>query len=87
MKYRTKPVVKEALQLNHENLPKIWEWMGEAYHGHGETGDDARLSLPISTLEGVMTAYEGDFIIKGLKGEFYPCKPEIFEATYEAVSS
>lgn len=41
--------------------------------------------LGISTLEGIMTAKKGDFIIKGVKGEFYPCKPDIFEETYEAV--
>jgi mRNA degradation ribonuclease J1/J2 len=41
--------------------------------------------LKIHTLEGVMTAIEGDFIIKGVKGEFYPCKPDIFEQTYEQV--
>ena len=41
--------------------------------------------IHITTLEGVMTASKGDFIIKGVKGEFYPCKPDIFEATYEVV--
>lgn len=45
-----------------------------------------RLSLLIPTLEGVMQATEGDWIIRGVKGEMYPCKPEIFEATYEPVS-
>jgi len=41
--------------------------------------------MHIPTLEGVMTAQENDWIIKGVQGEFYPCKPDIFEATYEAV--
>lgn len=41
--------------------------------------------LKIKTLEGVMTAIEGDYIIKGVKGEFYPCKPDIFKETYEEV--
>lgn len=41
--------------------------------------------LSVQTLEGKMTALKGDWIIKGIKGEFYPCKPEIFEATYEPV--
>jgi hypothetical protein len=48
--------------------------------GSGEPG-----TLSINTLEGTMTAVEGDWIIKGVKGEFYPCKPDIFEATYDRV--
>lgn len=48
--------------------------------------DEFVLGMQIGTLEGVMTAVEGDWIIKGLKGEFYPCKPDIFEASYEAVA-
>lgn len=85
MKYRSKPVIKEAIQLTHENLEKIWTWMGDAYIEHSVTGDDQYISMPIPTLEGVMLAGEGDYIIKGLKGEFYPCKQDIFEATYEKV--
>ena len=46
-----------------------------------------RPAITIDTLEGVMTASEGDFIIRGVKGELYPCKPDIFAATYEAVDS
>jgi len=49
----------------------------------GEWGSDRRLVIP--TLEGRMIAEPGDWIIKGIKGEFYPCKPDIFEATYEVV--
>lgn len=60
--------------------------MGDAYTGHGTTGNDQRLSLPIKTLEGTMTADEGDFIVKGVKGEFYPCKPDIFPMTNEEVA-
>lgn len=85
MKYRKKPVMIEALQLNHENLPKIWDWMGDAYTSHDQFGDEQILSLPIKTLEGTMEAQQGDFIIKGIKGEFYPCKEEIFNASYEKV--
>ena len=46
---------------------------------------ETRIGLKIPTLEGVMVGTEGDWIIKGIKGEIYPCKPDIFEATYEAV--
>ncbi len=81
MKFRKKPVVIEAMLLNDDNLPKIWDWMGDAYLGHGES--EGVTDLKISTLEGVMTANVGDWIIKGVKGEFYPCKPDIFALTYE----
>lgn len=78
MKYRKKPVVIEAFRLGFECIP---EWFmqklvnGEA-HLYGEQAE-------ITTLEGVMSANFGDFIIKGVKGEVYPCKPDIFYATYE----
>jgi hypothetical protein len=75
MKYRKKPVVIEALQWtgNHEEM--------ETFIGaHGDVGLDY---VWIETLEGVMIAKIGDYVIKGVKGEFYPCKPDIFEATYE----
>lgn len=77
-KYRKKPVVIEAVQfLGDENLQEILEWMGDVI----AMGDYMR----ILTLEGEMTAQRSDWIIKGVKGEFYPCKPDIFEATYEEV--
>lgn len=84
MKYRKKPVVIEAMQLTNENIEKIWTWMGDAYTGHEGYGDEHSLALTIKTLEGDMAAIDGDWIIKGIKGEFYPCKPDIFEETYEA---
>ena len=78
MKFRKKPVVIEAVQydgtlqsLEAFNIPSVSQYLGS---------DTAQ----IETLEGVMTARVGDWIIKGVKGEFYPCKPDIFEATYEA---
>lgn len=58
-------------------FPKQSEIIGSRSEGN------AKLLIP--TLEGVMEASEGDYIIKGVKGEFYPCKPDIFEATYEPV--
>jgi hypothetical protein len=51
----------------------------------GVEGGNGRIGLLIPTLEGLMIGLENDWIIKGIKGEFYPCKPDIFEATYELV--
>lgn len=80
-KYRKKPVTIEALYLRHGITPsEIREFYPEAVVSFSNT---ATLSVLISTLEGVMTARLGDWIIKGVAGEFYPCKDEIFKATYE----
>lgn len=80
-KYRKKPVVIEAWLVTDDpdDNDALLEWLGdEAYL---DDDDD----IAIDTLEGTMTARTGDYIIRGVKGEFYPCKPDIFEATYEAV--
>jgi len=79
MKYRKKPVVIDAIQFVGENHNEIAEFVGSACRMHTEN------DLTISTLEGAMNASKGDFIIKGVNGEFYPCKPDIFHKTYEAV--
>ncbi len=76
-RYRKKPVVIEAVHLIGSNKFVVADWCHGAAHDNG--------TVDISTLEGVMTANVGDWIIKGVKGEFYPCKPDIFEATYEPV--
>lgn len=86
MKYRKKPVIIEAVQFedNSDRIIEIHEFMG---------GDTIRVNyedkdnpyLKIETLEGTMKASVGDYIIKGVNGEFYPCKPDIFEKTYERV--
>ena len=77
-KYRKKPVVIEALQFDGENHDAIVAFAGISINvGYIDRG------MTIDTLEGMMTANPGDWIIKGVKGEFYPCKPDIFEATYE----
>lgn len=82
MKFRKKPVVIEALQLTAETVWEVWNWMGVAVakdlHWNNDEG-----YITIQTLEGDHKAQKGDWIIKGVKGEFYPCKPDIFEATYE----
>lgn len=78
--YRKKPVVIEAVLWDGKNdtASFIQEWSGNKV----ECGNGL---LDIHTLEGTMRATEGDYIIKGVQGEFYPCKPDIFEATYEEV--
>ncbi len=94
MNYRKKPVVIEARQLTASSRDEVSRWinggesggidnkMGLAAWYYDSNGDG---ELYISTLEGTMTATDKDWIIKGVKGEFYPCKPDIFEATYELV--
>jgi hypothetical protein len=77
-KFRKKPVVIEAME--HTAMPEqcqaIVEWSGARF-------DVMESAFYITTLEGEMRADPGDWIIRGVQGEFYPCKPDIFEATYE----
>lgn len=80
MKYRKKPVVIEAVQWTGENQDDIKVHMNTTI-----LAIDKKTHLLIRTMEGVMEALPGDWIIKGIKGEFYPCKPDIFEATYESL--
>lgn len=86
-KYRKKPVVIEAMQFDGKNHLPVMEWAGVMLEN-----DDTPLmwgsgdALFIVTLEGTMEAAPNDYIIKGVKGEFYPCKPDIFAATYEEVA-
>lgn len=81
MKYRKKPVVIEAMQFSNEMNGDACAALVSWLPSDVKVFSDA---IDIHTLEGVMTASRGDWIIKGVKGEFYPCKPDIFEATYEA---
>ena len=82
--YRKKPVVIEAVQLRDVELRTLMALQNFAGLGNDifEAVEDGIL---INTLEGKMKASIGDFIIKGVQGEFYPCKPDIFEKTYEEV--
>ena len=79
MKWRKKPVVIDAMQWDGTNLGELREFFG-AFQNWGIADSEYVL---IQTLEGEHTANPGDWIIKGVKGEFYPCKPEIFALTYE----
>ncbi len=76
-KYRKRPVVIEAVQFtgtNHEEVQRFDDSLVAKFH-----------EVPIQTLEGLMVAKKGDWIIRGVNGELYPCKPDIFDKTYEAV--
>lgn len=91
MKYKKKPVVIEAIQWNGNNIHDIYEFTGNKamlstnsiYRPQGHLPKD--YNLYIETLEGLMKANVGDYIIKGINGEFYPCKQFIFLETYELV--
>jgi hypothetical protein len=98
MKFRKRPVVIEARQWDGtaEEASHIIDWILDSgsrparYHGPKQFGDCGSINydppkIVIDTLEGVITASPDDFIIQGVQGEFYPCKPDIFEATYEPV--
>ena len=83
-KFRKKPIVIEAIQWDgnpNETFPEISRWTDMS----GEIGLDPTGDLIILTLEGNMRASVGDWIIKGVGDEFYPCKPDIFQKTYEEV--
>lgn len=76
-KYRKRPVVIEAFKYQTDTVPEWWKEL------KGVTIDTQTGSAFIPTLEGMMEAKVGDYIIQGVKGEVYPCKPDIFDATYE----
>jgi len=96
MRFRKKPVVIEAKQWDGtaKSAGPIIDWIltsgsrSARYHEPEERSDCGKKSydpprIAIDTLEGTITASPGDFIIKGVQGEFYPCKPDVFEKTYE----
>lgn len=93
MKYRTKPSEIEAVQWTGSNLKEIKDFAGQSLvcaildpeWNPGE-GQPHVVSIVIRTLEGNLQVSEGDYIVKGLIGEFYPCKPDIFEMKYEPVN-
>lgn len=81
-KYQKKPLIMEVEQYlgDDESVKSIRAFVGKELDGNGR-------DLFIETLEGVMSISPGDYVIKGVKGEFYPCKPDIFELTYEKLNS
>ena len=99
MKYRKKPVVVEAMQLRWDNWSEMCDFAGVGRLADGKPsgvmdGEEIGMQIPtleigmqIPTLEGVMLARQDDWIIRGVNGELYPCKPDIFEQTYERVES
>ena len=100
MNYRKKPVVVEAFQMTYENRCDNSDWpqwlnqaWGKEYNTKGALwpsnypDSDGKDELVIGTLEGNHFVDFGDYIIQGVKGELYPCKPDIFEMTYEAVEA
>lgn len=93
-KYVKKPVEIEAIQLKEDNIIEVFNFLDGANYKETKSAEEledfskAMLEqgyIEIETLEGYMKASFGDYIIKGVKGEFYPCKPDIFQATYEEV--
>lgn len=89
-KFRKKPVVIEAMQLDGANREDIFKWASSLTPlGHAVPvvpKSNAIGQMLVHTLEGTMTANPGDWIIRGVQGEFYPCKPDIFEQTYEVAT-
>lgn len=87
-KYRKKPVVVEVIQFKDdpETLSKLSSFLEDTNRPVRVIYEDPKNpTMLIETLEGTMRADEGDYIIKGIRGECYPCKPDIFEQTYEKV--
>ena len=87
LRFRKKPVEIEAVRFrgSSTDIAHIQRWIdGGEYIAPGMRTADCK-SMMIKTLEGLLKAQPGDWIIKGVHGEFYPCKPDIFEATYEPV--
>ena len=85
--YRKKPVDIQAVQFTRDNWPEIKEFTNDTARDFTiERRIDGIATCIIPTLEGQHIAIEGDYIIKGVEGEFYPCKPGIFEKTYEISS-
>ncbi|GAA1064713.1 hypothetical protein GCM10009574_023260 [Streptomyces asiaticus] len=82
MRFRKKPVEIEAVQFTADTFREAIRFV--PIDQFGDAGEDERgIFMTIKTLEGRMRADEGDWIIRGVQGEHYPCKPDIFEATYE----
>ena len=89
-RYRKLPVVIQAIQFTGENIHGIMSWIEDStdkHNCHTLAFDPDENAFFVLTLEGRMRLSEGDYLICGIKGEFYPCKPDIFEATYVEAAS
>lgn len=92
-KFRKKPIEVEAVQWTGENTSDVIDWVlatgsrSARWHEAEKFQKGGREHIAIDTLEGTMRAEFGDWIIRGVQGEHYPCKPDIFAATYEAVEA
>lgn len=86
-KFRKKPVEIEAIQFTGEfsNYDELCDWSGITFPANSTINGEGAREMFIDTLEGRMRVDQKDWVIRGVQGEFYPCKPDIFEATYEAV--
>lgn len=90
MKYRKLPVIIEAFKLTNKHGTEQPQWILDAIRHKEVTlayNNGYFEGMDIKTLEGTMRANDGDYIIKGINGEIYPCKPDIFEKTYEKVEN
>jgi hypothetical protein len=88
-RYRKKPVVIEAVRWFGEyKEPTVWpDWFRSAMADDTLSRSSLGPNLDIKTLEGWVAASPGDYVIRGIKGELYPCRSDIFDATYDAVES
>ena len=86
MRFRKKPVEIEAIQFTRLNWEEIQQFTNNTAHTLViERRINGKCMCVIPTLEGEHIANENDYIIRGVKGEFYPCKPDVFELTYEKI--
>lgn len=83
-KYRKKPVEIEAIKYTGDNIKELKDFIGDQLLYYANETESIRY-IGIRTLEGTMKVSIGDYIIKGIKNEFYPCKPDIFETTYDRI--
>lgn len=86
MRFRKIPVEIDAIQWTGGNLKDCIDFLGNSFGGHkADRTPNGKSEIMVLTLEGHHIASKGDWLIRGVNGEHYPCKPDIFEKTYEAV--
>lgn len=86
MKFRKKPIVIEAEQFWSDKFPLPFQTEGVCQYGVPFNSLSGTMSWYVRTLEGPLYISEGDWIIRDIQGEYYPCKPDVFERTYEPVA-